>query len=109
MFCCSKCEEVRVPERSSVRVISIMHKHLLSLWNCLEGSDGQAAQTKPRVLESDEHGVRLEAVVDLGTEWSTLIGPGPSRLCSDWFVGIMMLLRPFRSFGTNCPSGFLVP
>ena len=67
---------MRVPERSSVRVISVVNKHLSPLRNCLEGSDGQASQTKPRVLEPDKDSVRLEAVVHLVPEWSNLIGRG---------------------------------
>ena len=65
---CSATEEVRVPERSRVRVISVVHKDLSPLRNGLEGSDSQASQTKPRVLEPDKHGVRLEAVVDFVCE-----------------------------------------
>ena len=65
---CSSSEEVRVPERGRVRVISVVHKDLSPLRNGLEGSDSQASQTKPRVLEPDKHGVRLEAVVDFVCE-----------------------------------------
>ena len=61
-------EEVRVPERSRVRVISVVHKHLSPLTNWLEGPDGQTSQTKPRVLEPDKRGVGLEAVVDFVCE-----------------------------------------
>ena len=72
---CSSIEEVRVPERGRVRVISVVHKDLSPLRNGPEGSDSQASQTKPRVLEPDKHGVRLEAVVDfVGERGPVVVG-----------------------------------
>ena len=64
---------MRVPERSSIRVISVVNKHFAPFRNCLEGSDGQAPQAKPRVMESDKDGVRLEAVVDFVSERCSVV------------------------------------